>query len=93
MTEPTILKSYLCQNGQAVLLDSDTMEEPIEMEGRLIGGCMDILEMYPGTPFDKVKEFNEKYQEDGFIWFLEACDLNIMSIRRSLWQMKHAGWF
>ena len=36
--------------------------------------------MYPGTPYDKVNEFNEKYQEDGIIWFLESCDLNIMAI-------------
>ncbi|MBQ2292912.1 MAG: hypothetical protein II245_04465, partial [Bacteroidaceae bacterium] len=43
---------------------------------RLIGGCMDILQMYPGTPYDKIKEFNEKYKADGFIWFMESCDLN-----------------
>ena len=49
--------------------------------------------MYPGTVYDKVKEFNEKYKEDGIIWFLEACELNVMSIRRALWQMKEAGWF
>ena len=38
-------------------------------------------------------EFNEKYKEDGIIWFLEACDLNVMGIRRTLWQLAHAGWF
>lgn len=65
----------------------------VELEGRLLGGCMDILQMYPGTVYDKVKEFNEKYKEDGIIWFLEACELNVMSIRRALWQMKEAGWF
>ena len=54
---------------------------------------MDILQMFPGTPYDKVKEFNETYKKDGIIWFLESCDLNIMSIRRALWQMKEAGWF
>ena len=54
---------------------------------------MDILQMFPGTSYDKVKEFNEKYKEDGIIWFLEACDLNLMSIRRALWQYKEAGWF
>lgn len=68
-------------------------DEDVELEGRLIGGCMDIIQMYPGTPYDKVKEFNEKYKEDGFIWFLEACELNVMSVRRALWQMKEAGWF
>lgn len=68
-------------------------DEDVEIEGRLIGGCLDILQMYPGTSYDKVKEFNEKYKEDGFIWFLESCDLNIMSIRRAIWQLKEAGWF
>jgi len=62
-------------------------------EGRLIGGCMDCLSMICGTKFDKVKEFNEKYKEDGFIWFLECCDLNVMSMRRVLWQLENAGWF
>lgn len=68
-------------------------DEDVKISGRLLGGCMDILQMYPGTPYDKVKEFNEKYKEDGIIWFLESCDLNIMSIRRALWQLKEAGWF
>ena len=68
-------------------------DKDVVLEGRLIGGCMDILQMYPGTSYDKVKEFNEKYKEDGIIWFLEACDLNIMSIRRAIWQLKQAGWF
>ena len=79
VTEPTVIKKFP---------DAD-----VELEGRLLGGCMDILQMFPGTSYDKVKEFNEKYKEDGIIWFLEACDLNLMSIRRALWQYKEAGWF
>lgn len=90
VTEPSVIKSFVCEAGQATAAQK---EETIEIEGRLIGGCMDILQMYPGTIFDKIKAFNEKYKEDGFIWFLEACDLNIMSIRRAIWQMKQAGWF
>ena len=35
----------------------------------------------------------ELYKEDGIIWFLECCDLNVMGIRRAMWQMKNAGWF
>lgn len=87
VTEPRVTKSFVCENGVAMETD-----KAIEIEGRLIGGCMDILQMYPGTPYDKVKEFNEKYKEDGIIWFMESCDLNIMSIRRAIWQMKEAGW-
>jgi len=68
-------------------------DEDVEIEGRLLGGCLDILQMYPGTTYDTVKEFNETYKEDGIIWFLEACDLNVISIRRAIWQLKEAGWF
>ena len=68
-------------------------DEDVEIEGRLLGGCLDILQMYPGTTYDKVKEFNETYKKDGIIWFLEACDLNVISIRRAIWQLKEAGWF
>ena len=68
-------------------------EDNIEISGRLIGGCMDCLVNLLGTSFDKVSDFNERYKEDGFIWFLEACELNVMSIRRAIWQMKNAGWF
>ncbi|MBD5547634.1 MAG: LD-carboxypeptidase [Lachnospiraceae bacterium] len=63
------------------------------MEGRLIGGCMDCLVNLLGTRFDKVKEFTDKYKEDGIIWFLEACELNVFSVRRAMWQMEQAGWF
>ena len=65
----------------------------VQLEGRLIGGCTDILAVLCGTRFDKVSEFLERYKEDGFLWFLECCDLNPMSVRRAFFQMKEAGWF
>lgn len=68
-------------------------EGTLDFSGRLIGGCMDCLANLVGTDFDKVEDFSEKYKEDGIIWFLEACELNVMSIRRTLWAMKNAGWF
>lgn len=67
--------------------------DSFRMKGRLIGGCMDCLVNILGTRFDKVGDFLEKYKEDGFIWFIESCDLNVMSIRRAMWQMDAAGWF
>lgn len=67
--------------------------EEIAVKGRLLGGCLDCLATLCGTKFDKVEEFNEKYKEDGVLWFLEACDLNVMGIRRALWQLDESGWF
>lgn len=52
------------------------------MEGRLLGGCLDCLVNLVGTGYDKVAAFVEKYKEDGIIWFLESCDLNVFSIAR-----------
>ena len=68
-------------------------DEKIELSGRLLGGCMDCLVNLLGTKYDKVRDFTEHYKGDGILWFLESCDLNVMSIRRAMWQMEHAGWF
>ncbi len=65
----------------------------INLEGRLIGGCLDVLTTLIGTKFDNVKKFNEKYEKNGIIMFLECCDLNLLSFIRSIWQLNHAGWF
>ncbi|MCM1134529.1 MAG: LD-carboxypeptidase [Clostridium sp.] len=86
-TEPLALKAWR-PSGEEM-----EQAERVAMKGRLIGGCMDCLTTLLGTKFDRVKEFTEKYKEDGFIWFLEACDLNVFGIRRAMWQMEQAGWF
>ena len=62
-------------------------------QGRIIGGCLDILQQFCGTCFDKVEQFLEKYKDEGFIWFMEACDLNVFGQRRAIFQMKNCGWF
>ena len=62
-------------------------------EGRLLGGCLDCLHNLVGTRYDKVAEFNRRYGHEGIIWYLEACDFNVMGIRRALWNLEHAGWF
>ena len=64
-----------------------------EFSGRLIGGCMDCLNILCGTKFDKFADFADKYAEDGIIWYLEACELSPLSVRRVLWQLDQAGWF
>lgn len=86
VTERKILRSYI--GKQEVPRD-----EKIQFEGRLLGGCMDCLVTLLGTRFDKTVEFVQQYREEGIIWFLEACDLNVFSIRRAMWQMEQAGWF
>ena len=68
-------------------------DKKVDIKGRLIGGCLDVLVMFLGTKYDNVKSFNEKYKNDGIIWYLESCDLNSISVKRALFQLKEAGWF
>ena len=63
------------------------------VEGRLVGGCLDVLNNLAGTRFDRVKHFNQKYGQEGILWFLESCDLNVMDMRRALWHLRECGWF
>lgn len=68
-------------------------EDKAAFSGRLVGGCLDCLSNLCGTRFDRVRDFSKRYQKDGLIWYLEACDLNVLGIRRALWQLREAGWF
>lgn len=70
-----------------------TKQKEVEFEGRVIGGCLDLLVTLCGTKFDKVKEFNEKYKNEKIIWYFESCDLTVPSQIRAIWQLKNAGWF
>lgn len=84
VTEKRILQTFL---------GYDRTEGPVKMRGRLLGGCMDCLVNLLGTRFDRTGDFLERYRDDGIIWFLESCDLNVFGIRRAMWQMEEAGWF
>ncbi|MGM9972253.1 MAG: S66 peptidase family protein [Anaeroplasmataceae bacterium] len=77
----------LTENSKIITYPSNI----ISFEGRIIGGCIDVLSCLVGTKYDHVKEFNDKY--DSIIWFLEACEMNIIEVSRRLIQMKLAGWF
>ena len=91
VTEKTVYK-YLVPGGNEVLSGNDFTDK-VTVEGRLIGGCVDILTTLIGTKYDKVDEFVERYKDDGIVWFLECCDLDPLSMRRQFWQMREAGWF
>lgn len=87
---------------ESYVLDEDVswkniyMEDPdngISMEGRAIGGCLDVLLNLVGTRYDKTKEFISRYKEDGILWYLESYDLSSEKLSVGLWQLKEAGWF
>ncbi|MFC2947565.1 S66 family peptidase [Virgibacillus sediminis] len=71
-----------------------TVNDKVKIQGRLLGGCVDTIRHLAGTPYGDVRNFEENYIEgDSVIWFLENCELSTTDLRRSLVQMKLAGWF
>ncbi|MCI8463760.1 MAG: LD-carboxypeptidase [Lachnospiraceae bacterium] len=84
LTEELAMKCYV---GNTMVTSK------LQFQGRLLGGCMDCLVNLTGTRFDKTRQFIERYHQDGIVWFLESCDLNVFAIRRAMWQMEEAGWF
>ena len=88
LTEKKELTSFVPVGN--VLLKAGELTE-IRMEGTLLGGCLDVLENLSGTEFDGTRAFCESGKKA--VWVLEACDLSPMSIRRTLWHLRHQGWF
>ncbi|RAZ79056.1 S66 family peptidase [Planococcus halotolerans] len=66
----------------------------VKFEGRLLGGCIDVIHHLAGTPFGNVKEFRQQHiPGEPVIWYLENCEMSVADLKRSLTQMKYAGWF
>lgn len=70
-----------------------TGEKEISIKGRSIGGCFDVIACLIGTKYDNVRNYIEKYKNDGIVWFLECYEMTTPEVTRKLWQMKNAGYF
>lgn len=68
-------------------------EDTLEINGRIIGGCLDVLLDLIGTRFDKTKDFISKYKDDGIVWYFDNYGLTNEEILRTMWHFKEAGWF
>lgn len=98
---PKYEKSYLeyITGDEEYCLDTDvnwqiiTKEKKIEVSGRMLGGCIDVLSDLFGTKFDQTKKFIEKYKDDGIIWYFDKAELTNDELIRVLWKFKISGWF
>ncbi|MBQ9823864.1 MAG: LD-carboxypeptidase [Solobacterium sp.] len=65
----------------------------IEVSGRCIGGCIDVLKDLIGTRFDGAKKCVKKYKDEGIIWYFDNFSMSAEVFYRTLVQMRYAGWF
>jgi len=82
-----VLTNYDCS-----LKKAKKTSDKVDMQGILLGGCIDVLANMVGTRFDNVSNFSRSC-DDGILWVLENCELSPMSYRRTIWNLKEAGWF
>lgn len=68
-------------------------EDRLDVSGRLIGGCIDVIGWMFSTPYEDLKGFTERYSEDGFIWFFDNFEMNPMDLMYMMTRMKQSGLF
>jgi muramoyltetrapeptide carboxypeptidase len=68
--------------------------QPVEMQGRLLGGCIDTIRHLIGTPYGNVQEFQQKHiHNEPIVWYLENCELFATDFHRTMLHMQQSGWF
>ena len=67
--------------------------EKVEITGRIIGGCLDLISELIGTKYDGFESFHKKYQKDGIIWYFDNCELSMEETIRTLWKMNEFHYF
>lgn len=65
----------------------------IDVTGRLVGGCLEVLGPVAATPYGDVRSFGRAHADEGLIVYLEACEDGAYSIGRILHSLRLAGWF
>lgn len=65
----------------------------VELKGRIIGGCLDLIVELSGTKYDEVNSFIERYKNDGIIWYFDNCDLSKEELIRTIWKFNELGYF
>ena len=80
-------------NGAGSWIRLDPGSEPVDVTGRLVGGCIETLCNLAGTPFADVGRFASKYAPEGLIVYVEAAGDDAATICRNLHGMRLAGFF
>jgi len=91
-TEREPLEQLSALGSVARRLDGGT--EPVDIEGCLIGGCLDSVARLAGTPWADVRAWRESLGEgERPLWFFEVAELPPFELARTLHGLRQAGWF
>ncbi|WP_148615652.1 S66 family peptidase [Nocardioides rubriscoriae] len=65
----------------------------LDVTGRLVGGCVEIVSMLAPTPYGDVPGFGRAHADEGLVVFLEVAECDPFTVARSLHSLRLAGWF
>lgn len=65
----------------------------VDVSGRVIGGCLEVLSPMAGTPYADIPTYVRQQGDDGVIVYLEACERGAYDVARELHGLRLAGWF
>ncbi|RJL23742.1 S66 family peptidase [Pectobacterium polaris] len=71
----------------------DGVTSSVRFQGRLIGGCLDIISRLAGTPFGNLPLFQAQYSGEGIILYFENVEMNPCELTRALFGLRLQGWF
>lgn len=80
-------------NGEGSWIRLDPGSKPVDVIGRLVGGCIETMCNLAGTPFADVRRFAHEYAPEGLIVYIEAAEDDAATICRNLHGMRLAGFF
>jgi muramoyltetrapeptide carboxypeptidase len=89
-TFPEAREFTLDAAGRWTRLDADS---GVDVEGRLIGGCIETMCNLAGTRYGDVASFAREKAPDGLLVYVEAAEDNAATICRNLHGMRLAGFF
>ena len=89
--DPTYTRYSLDTGGRWSLLDP--VAGPVQVEGRLLGGCIETVSMLAGTRYGDLPAFVREHAPEGLLLYVEASGDVAVDIARDLWRMRLAGWF
>lgn len=68
-------------------------KKPVDVKGRIIGGCFEVIQYHMGTYFDNMTNFVNRYADDGIIWYFDVYSCTTLDFYCGLLKMKYAGLF
>ena len=80
-------------NGTGTWRRLDDGGDPVDVTGRLVGGCIETLCNLAGTPYAPVGAFAETHAPEGLLVYVEAAEHDAYTICRNLHGMRLAGFF